>query len=222
MAGLPRLRDADLFAGWSSRILVNTCRDEMRKRRRPSTDVDLLENDAWMPDASIPVADRDQLERAFQRLTVDQRSVVILHYYLDYSLAEIAAIVDIPVGTVGDAPGCTTQGRQCVRPSKPIADPVLTRRAVGMTSRMDFDDQLRAWADLGDERLPVQYLDAALAQIDTSPQRRARPGWLEFSHMNRYATYALAAALIVVALISISLFVRPPDVGPTPAAPTVE
>ena len=34
--------------------------------------------------------------------------------------------------------------------------------------------------------------------------------------MNRYATYALAAALIVVALISISLFVRPPDVGPTP------
>jgi RNA polymerase sigma-70 factor, ECF subfamily len=97
---LPRLRDADLFAGWSYRILVNTCRDEMRKRRRPSADLDLLENDAWMPDASIPVADRDQLERAFRRLTVDQRSVVILHYYLDYSLAEIAAIVDIPVGTV--------------------------------------------------------------------------------------------------------------------------
>ena len=41
-----------------------------------------------------------------------------------------------------------------------------------MTSRMDFDDQLRAWADLGDERLPVQYLNAALAQIDTAPQRR--------------------------------------------------
>ena len=85
-----------------------------------------------------------------------------------------------------------------------------------MTRRIDFDDQLRAWADLGDERLPVQYLNAALAQIDTSPQRRARPGWLEFPHMNRYAPYALAAALIVVALISISLFVRPPDVGPTP------
>jgi RNA polymerase sigma-70 factor (ECF subfamily) len=97
---LPRLRDADLFAGWSYRILVNTCRDEIRKRRRPSTDLDLLDTDAWMPDASIPVADRDQLERAFRRLTVDQRSVVILHYYLDYSLAEIASIVDIPVGTV--------------------------------------------------------------------------------------------------------------------------
>ena len=96
---LPRLRDADLFAGWSYRVLVNTCRDEMRKRR-PSADLSLLENDAWMPDASISVADRDQLDRAFRRLTVDQRSVVILHYYLDYSLIEIATIVDVPVGTV--------------------------------------------------------------------------------------------------------------------------
>jgi RNA polymerase sigma-70 factor (ECF subfamily) len=97
---LPRLRDADLFDGWSYRVLVNTCRDEMRKRRGPSAEVDLLENDAWQPDASIPVADRDQLDRAFLRLTLDQRSAVILHYYLDYSLAEIATIVDIPVGTV--------------------------------------------------------------------------------------------------------------------------
>ena len=97
---LPRLRDADLFAGWSYRILVNTCRDEMRKRRRSSEDLDLLESDAWMPDASIPIADRDQLERSFRRLTVDQRSVLILHYYLDFSLAEIGTIVDIPVGTV--------------------------------------------------------------------------------------------------------------------------
>ena len=86
-----------------------------------------------------------------------------------------------------------------------------------MTPRMDFDDQLRAWADLGDERLPVQYLNAALAQIATTPQRRLRPGWLRFPQMNRYAPFALAAtALIVVALIGISLFVRPPDVGPTP------
>ena len=97
---LPRLRDAEHFGGWSYRVLVNTCRDEMRKRRRPSADLDLLENDAWIPDASISIADRDQLDRAFRTLTVDHRSVVILHYYLEFSLAEIATIVDIPVGTV--------------------------------------------------------------------------------------------------------------------------
>ena len=95
---LPRLRDVDRFDGWAYRVLVNTCRDEMR-RRRP-TNLDLLDIDGWLPDASIPVADRDQLERAFVRLSADQRSVVVLHYYLDQSVAEIAAIVDVPVGTV--------------------------------------------------------------------------------------------------------------------------
>jgi RNA polymerase sigma-70 factor (ECF subfamily) len=97
---LPRLRDSDLFAGWCYRVLVNACRDELRRRRRPAADLNLNENDAWMPDASMSVADRDQLDRAFGRLSVDHRSVVILHYYLDYSLAEIATIVNVPVGTV--------------------------------------------------------------------------------------------------------------------------
>jgi WD40 repeat protein len=86
-----------------------------------------------------------------------------------------------------------------------------------MTTRMEFDDQLRAWAELGDERLPVQYLNAALAQIDASPQRRSRPAWLAFPPMHRFAPFALAAtALIVIALIGISLLVRSPNVGPTP------
>ena len=97
---LPRLRDADRCAAWSYRLLVNACRDEMRRRRRPSADLQLLENDAWVADASMSVADRDQLDRAFRTLSVDHRSVVILHYYLEYSLAEIATIVDVPLGTV--------------------------------------------------------------------------------------------------------------------------
>ena len=96
---LPRLRDVDRFDGWAYRVLVNACRDEMRRRRRP-TNMHLLEIDGWMPDSSAAVANRDQLDRAFVRLTADQRSVVILHYYLDFSLAEIASIVDVPVGTV--------------------------------------------------------------------------------------------------------------------------
>jgi RNA polymerase sigma-70 factor, ECF subfamily len=96
---LPRLRDVDRFDGWAYRVLVNACRDELRRRRHPA-DVDLLDLDGWMPDSSVAVADRDQLDRAFVRLTADQRSVVILHYYLDYSVAEIAGIVEVPAGTV--------------------------------------------------------------------------------------------------------------------------
>ena len=86
-----------------------------------------------------------------------------------------------------------------------------------MTSRMDFDDQLRAWADLGDERLPVQYLNAALAQIDTAPQRRASTWMAEVPPHESICTVCPGGGTIVVAaLIGISLLVRPPDVGPTP------
>jgi len=85
-----------------------------------------------------------------------------------------------------------------------------------MTRRQDFDDQLRAWAELGDERLPIDYLKAALAQIDGTPQRRALIGW-RFPPVNRLVPLALAAAaLVVVLLVGIGLILRAPDVGPIP------
>lgn len=49
----------------------------------------------------MALADRDELERVFARLTADQRAVVALQYYLSMSHPEIAEVLDIPVGTVG-------------------------------------------------------------------------------------------------------------------------
>jgi RNA polymerase sigma-70 factor (ECF subfamily) len=46
------------------------------------------------------VVDRDQLERGFQRLSIDHRAVVVLHHYLDLSLAEVAETLGVPEGTV--------------------------------------------------------------------------------------------------------------------------
>ena len=46
------------------------------------------------------VADRDQLERGFRRLSVDHRAVVVLHHYLDLPLDEIAEMLGVPAGTV--------------------------------------------------------------------------------------------------------------------------
>ena len=97
---LPKLRDAARFDGWAYRLVVNACNDELRRQRQPRSHLQLLENDSPIPDPSLTVADRDQLERGFARLTAEQRSVVILQYYLDYSLPQIAEVLDIPVGTV--------------------------------------------------------------------------------------------------------------------------
>jgi RNA polymerase sigma-70 factor (ECF subfamily) len=46
------------------------------------------------------VARRDELTRAFERLSVDHRVVLVLTHYLGYSAPEIARILGIPAGTV--------------------------------------------------------------------------------------------------------------------------
>ena len=44
--------------------------------------------------------DRDLLERAFRRLTLEQRAVLVFHHYLGLQLTEVADRLGIPVGTV--------------------------------------------------------------------------------------------------------------------------
>jgi len=45
------------------------------------------------------VDDRDQLERAFRRLTLEQRAILVFHHYVDLPLAEVAERLGIPLGT---------------------------------------------------------------------------------------------------------------------------
>src|SRR6185437_13567854 len=52
-----------------------------------------------VPDGTAAVADRDELERAFRRLTIDQRAVFVLHHYLGLPLVEVAELLEIPAGT---------------------------------------------------------------------------------------------------------------------------
>lgn len=97
---LPTLRSADHFDAWSYRVVVNACFDEIRRRRPSGGDLSLLETDEVTPDAQLTVADRDQLDRGFERLSPDHRAVIVLTYYLDYTAPEIARVMGIPVGTV--------------------------------------------------------------------------------------------------------------------------
>ena len=50
-------------------------------------------------DFSLTVAERDQLGASLRRLPLDQRTVMVLHYYLDLPLTEAADVLGIPVGT---------------------------------------------------------------------------------------------------------------------------
>jgi RNA polymerase sigma-70 factor (ECF subfamily) len=52
-----------------------------------------------MPDSTSTIADRDELERAFLSLTVEQRAVFVLHHYVGLPLVEVAELIGIPAGT---------------------------------------------------------------------------------------------------------------------------
>jgi RNA polymerase sigma factor (sigma-70 family) len=97
---LRTLRDPDLFEPWLHRILTNECYAEARRRRRWSTQVRVLPMQD-QPDTGeiLTVNDRDQLERAFRRLTLEQRSVLVFHHYVGLPLSEVADRLGIPLGT---------------------------------------------------------------------------------------------------------------------------
>jgi len=101
---LPSLRDAERFGVWSDRILVNACRLTLRRRARGRVRQISLDavDPSRLPGASAPddgVADRMAFGSAFDRLDADERAILTFHHLDDRPLAEIAAILGIPVGT---------------------------------------------------------------------------------------------------------------------------
>ena len=97
---LPTLRDPDRFEAWVRRLVVHACYAEARRRRRWAANVRSLPIDGPVgPDDILSVADRDALDRAFRRLTVEQRAVFVLHHEVGLGLVEIADTLGIPAGT---------------------------------------------------------------------------------------------------------------------------
>lgn len=98
---LRALRDPERFDAWLQRLLINVCiRHAARERRRVANLRVLSIEGPAAPDDLLAVADRDQLERGFRRLSADQRVVLTLHHFAGYAPSEIAEILGIPPGTV--------------------------------------------------------------------------------------------------------------------------
>ena len=98
---LPQLRDPERFDAWAYRLLVRACYAEARRKRRWAPNIAMLSTDErTATDALGSVVDRDQLERGFRRLSMDHRTVVVLHHYMDLPLEAIAEIVGVSAGTV--------------------------------------------------------------------------------------------------------------------------
>lgn len=112
---LPRLRDADAFEPWLRAILVHATRHSVRRagqvrlipittdvhpnpiERGPTIRADSLPDPR--PDPSTALAGKDTLARAFSRLSIDQRTILVLHYFEGYPLEFVADVIRRPLGT---------------------------------------------------------------------------------------------------------------------------
>jgi RNA polymerase sigma-70 factor (ECF subfamily) len=97
---LPHLREPDRFEAWAYRILVHACYADAPRNRRWALTVRVLPVDrADEVDDFQSISDRDELERAFRQLPLDQRAVFVLHHHVGLPLVEVARTLGIPDGT---------------------------------------------------------------------------------------------------------------------------
>jgi RNA polymerase sigma-70 factor (ECF subfamily) len=97
---IPRLSDPDRYDAWQLRLTIHACYDLLRGRRRRQIHATVRP----LPD--IPArtepdyAERDRLNNAFSKLSAEHRAVVVLHFYREMTVPEIAELLGVPVGTV--------------------------------------------------------------------------------------------------------------------------
>jgi RNA polymerase sigma-70 factor, ECF subfamily len=100
--GLPTLRDPERLEPWLRRLLVRACADHARRdRRRRIAEIPVA--GVWRATSEIAadgIVLRDEVERALAVLPIEQRTVLVLAYYLDLPVSETALALGIPVGTV--------------------------------------------------------------------------------------------------------------------------
>jgi RNA polymerase sigma-70 factor, ECF subfamily len=98
---LPTLRDPDRFLAWAYRIVLRSTSAEAANRRRWFARVNLA---AVLPTTTAgleaSVIERDELDRALDRLPVDQRAVIVLKHFAGLSNAEVADALGVAEGTV--------------------------------------------------------------------------------------------------------------------------
>ncbi len=94
-----RLNDPAKFSPWAFGILRRKCFDVARKATRRSARKAPLEG---APDLGVPARGEMQIElsQAFDVLSPDHRTVAILYFGEELTLAEIAAALDRPLGTI--------------------------------------------------------------------------------------------------------------------------
>ena len=87
------LREERYFRTWLTRILINSCKETLRRQKRETPAADL-------PEAAAPQGADPALWESLRALDEKYRIIVVLHYRDGYSVREIASILRVPESTV--------------------------------------------------------------------------------------------------------------------------
>jgi RNA polymerase sigma-70 factor (ECF subfamily) len=127
------LRDPDAWDPWLRRLTVRACYKVAKKEKRRTEveqHVKLDDRTATTLDHSAELAERDWVVSQLSAIDIEKRAVLVLHYYLDLPMKEVADILDIPYGTAASR---LHRGLEALRGSlrgPGEADPdLVTRRA---------------------------------------------------------------------------------------------
>ncbi|HIS98918.1 MAG TPA: sigma-70 family RNA polymerase sigma factor [Candidatus Faecaligallichristensenella faecipullorum] len=106
---LSNFKGQSSFATWVYRITMNTCLDELRRRKvRSASSLDSLLEAGWSPadsaegpeQHSLRSEQRRMLEKAIQSLPEDMRAAIVLRDIQGFSYDQIAAMLEANVGTI--------------------------------------------------------------------------------------------------------------------------
>ena len=98
---LSTFRGDSAFSTWLHRVAVNACYDAIRRRPPIAAQLDeRVDANASAHDPADQAAAAADVQRALLLIPVEFRAVLVLHELQDLPLEEIAAALDLPVGTV--------------------------------------------------------------------------------------------------------------------------
>lgn len=92
---MKQVREAAFFKTWLTRVLINKCYDQLRKKE------ELLLDGDWEEEGQADTAlENVEWTNLLRSLDEKYRLILVLHYMEGYTTKEISAILDIPFGTV--------------------------------------------------------------------------------------------------------------------------
>lgn len=94
---LNKLKEPQFFSTWLTRILINYCIDEQKRKKRVVHVEEINTDQSGIHESDI---DTILIEQALDALEPKYKKVIILKYFQDMSIQEISKVLQCPEGTV--------------------------------------------------------------------------------------------------------------------------